>query len=182
VSGRRDDRRRRPQARINEGIRARQLRLIAADGEQLGIKTLREALAAAEAAELDLVQVSDGDGQMPVCKLMDYSKHLFQEQKRQREARKHAAKNVVKQVRLRPKIAEHDYETKKNHARKFLEQGAAVLAQVLFRGRENTHPEIGVKLLERLIADCADLGKAGGTPSREGRALQVVISPLPKKQ
>lgn len=179
---RRDDRRapRQPQARINDGIRAKQVRLISPEGEQVGVVSLQEALRFADERELDLVQVAEGE--TPVCKVMDYSKHRYEEQRKQKEQRKHAAKHNVKTVRLRPKIAEHDYETKATHARKFLEQGASVQAQVMFRGREMAHPDIGVKLLERLAADCAEHGKVVSAPPKlEGRSMQIILQPLAKK-
>jgi translation initiation factor IF-3 len=171
-----------PQDRINDGIRAKQVRLIAADGEQRGIVATREALEYADSVELDLVQVSDGDGETPVCRVMDYSKHRYEKQKQEREARRKSAKNDVKEVRLRPKIAEHDYETKRNHVRKFLEQGHEVQVQVQFRGREMAHPQIGRKLLDRMTEEVADLGKVKTPPNQDGRFMKMVIAPLAKKQ
>lgn len=171
-----------PQDRINDGIRAKQVRLIAVDGEQRGIVSIREAMAYAEEVDLDLVQVSDGDGDTPVCRVMDYSKHRYEKQKQEREARRKSARNDVKQVRLRPKIADHDYDTKRNHVRKFLEHGHEVQVQVQFRGREQAHPEIGQRLLDRMVVDVADCGKLKSPANREGRILSLVIAPLPKKQ
>lgn len=170
-----------PQDRINDGIRAKQVRLIAADGEQRGIVATKDALEYADSVELDLVQVSDGDGATPVCRVMDYSKHRYEKQKQEREARRKSAKNDVKEVRLRPKIADHDFETKRNHARKFLEHGHEVQVVVQFRGREMAHPQIGRNLLERMTVEVADLAKVKTPANQDGRFMRMILAPLPKK-
>lgn len=179
MKGGRRDNRREPRARINDGIRASQVRLIGPDGQQVGIVSLKEALSFAETHELDLVQVSEGD--TPTCKVLNYSKYRYEQQRKEREARKKSHKQELKTLRLRPKIADHDFEIKRAAAEKFLGHGAAVQIQIVFRGAENRHPEIGARLIDRMAEELGHVGKMTGTPNREGKALQVVFQPVAQK-
>lgn len=170
--------RRPPRDLINDAIRAPKVLLIGVDGEKVGVVSRQEALSYAEKHELDLLKVSDGGDGIPVCRVLDYSKHRYIEQQKQREQRRHSAKQVLKTVQFRPKIAEHDYETKRSHAMEWLSKGMKVQAQVRFRGRENTHPEKGLEILERLISELAEVGKPAGQPNKEGQILTLILNPL----
>ena len=141
---------------VNDGIRARELRLIGSDGEQLGVKTKAEALNIAEQANLDLVLVAPG-AKPPVARIMDYGKYRFEQQKKDREARKKQKVINVKEVRLSPTIDLNDFNTKLRNARKFLEKGDKVKASIRFKGRAITHKEIGQKVLNRLAEETADI-------------------------
>lgn len=156
------------------------MRLIDAEGNQLGVVSRDEALKAADEADLDLVVVSPGgeDG-VPVCRLMDYSKHRYLEQKKKREARQRTKQQETKIVQFRPKIAEHDYEFKRNNVRKFLIHGDRVQATIFFRGREQAHPELGERILTRLVEEVSDIGRpvAGQLPKREGRTITLLLEP-----
>lgn len=156
------------------------MRLIDADGAQLGIISRDDALQKADEADLDLVVVSPaGADGVPVCRLMDYSKHRYLEQKKQRESRQRSKLQETKIVQFRPKIAEHDYDFKRNNVRKFLAHGDRVQATIFFRGREQAHPEIGERILLRLIEEIADIGRpvAGQVPKREGRTITLLLEP-----
>ncbi|WP_285697064.1 translation initiation factor IF-3, partial [Enterococcus hirae] len=141
---------------VNDGIRARELRLIGSDGEQLGVKTKAEALKIAEQANLDLVLVAPS-AKPPVARIMDYGKYRFEQQKKDREARKKQKVINVKEVRLSPTIDVNDFNTKLRNARKFLEKGDKVKASIRFKGRAITHKEIGQKVLDRLAEETADI-------------------------
>ena len=145
--------------RINERIRVREIRVIDDAGQQLGIMSPQQALAIARQKGLDLVEVAPM-AQPPVCRIMDFGKYQYQEQKRAREARKHQKVIEVKEIKFRPKVDEHDYQFKKKHIERFLADGDKVKATIFFRGREMAHPEIGRRILERLIQELADVAVA----------------------
>jgi len=165
---------------MNAQIRAPQVRLIGADGEQVGVVPLKEAKLAAEAAGLDLVEISP-NAEPPVVRIMDYGKFLFQESKQKAIARKKQKQAKVKEVKFRPSTDKADYEVKLRNLRGFLEEGDKVKVTVFFRGREITHQELGFRLLERIRADIGEDGKIDFFPrSAEGRQLVMVISPKKK--
>lgn len=161
---------------VNDGIRARELRLIGSDGEQLGVKTKAEALNIAEQANLDLVLVAPG-AKPPVARIMDYGKYRFEQQKKDREARKKQKVINVKEVRLSPTIDLNDFNTKLRNARKFLEKGDKVKASIRFKGRAITHKEIGQKVLDRLAEETADLATVEQKPKMDGRSMFLVLAP-----
>src|SRR5258705_7737357 len=150
-SPRRDDR-----TRVNERIRVREVRVIDEDGSQLGIMPPPQALAIARTKGLDLVEIA-ATAVPPVCRIMDFGRYQYQEQKRARSAKKHQKIIEVKEIKFRPKVDEHDYQFKKKHIERFLADGDKVKATIFFRGREMAHPEIGRRILERLIDDLADV-------------------------
>jgi translation initiation factor IF-3 len=153
--------------------------VVADDGEQLGILSLPEALAAAEARGLDLVEVSP-NAAPPVCRIMDYGKYKYQASKRAAEAKKKAARVELKEVKMRPKTEEHDFQFKVKNARRFLEEGNKVKVTVMFRGREVTHPEFGRKLLEKLTEELKDIGVVESSPAMYGRFMTMVVGPSKK--
>ena len=161
--------------RINEQIRVPQVRVIGVDGEQLGVISIQEALQRAETLTLDLVEVSP-NADPPVCKLMDYGKFRYQQQKRAHEAKKKQAVVQIKEVKVRPKIDEHDYQFKLKHVMRFLEDGDKAKLTVVFRGREIVHREIGEKLLARFIDDVKDIGEVEAAPKMEGRNLMAILT------
>ncbi|MCK9172064.1 MAG: translation initiation factor IF-3 [Desulfuromonas sp.] len=161
---------------INRAIRAREVRVIDDEGEQLGILTLQDALAAAVERGLDLVEVSP-TAKPPVCRIMDYGKFKYQQQKRAAEAKKKAARVELKEVKLRPKTEVHDFEVKVKNVRRFLEEGNKVKVTIMFRGREVTHPEFGRDLLKRVSEKVADIGLIEFFPSMQGRFMHMVLSP-----
>jgi translation initiation factor IF-3 len=167
---RRDDR-----TRTNERIRVREIRVIDDTGEQLGIMTPQQALAIARQKALDLVEIAP-TAQPPVCKIMDFGKYQYQEQKRAREARKHQKVIEVKEIKFRPKVDEHDYQFKKKHIERFLEEGDKVKATIFFRGREVAHPEIGRRILERLVEELGDLAVVESSPRMEGNTMHTILS------
>ncbi|GAK54505.1 translation initiation factor IF-3 [Candidatus Moduliflexus flocculans] len=166
--------------RINEQIRVPQVRVIGVDGEQLGVISIQEALQRAEALTLDLVEVSP-NADPPVCKLMDYGKFRYQQQKRAHEAKKKQAVVQLKEVKVRPKIDEHDYQFKLKHVMRFLEDGDKAKLTVVFRGREIVHREIGEKLLARFIDDVKDIGDVEAAPKMEGRNLMAILTAKSQK-
>ncbi|ASI36037.1 MULTISPECIES: translation initiation factor IF-3 [Exiguobacterium] len=161
---------------INEGIRAREVRLIGADGAQLGVQSRTEALRLAEEADLDLVMVAP-QATPPVCKIMDYGKYRFELQKKDKETRKNQKVIQMKEVRLSPTIEENDFQTKFRNAKKFLENGNKVKASIRFRGRAITHSEIGRRVLERLATDLSEFGVVEQRPKMEGRSMFLVLAP-----
>ena len=165
---------------VNDGIRARELRVIGSDGEQIGVKTKAEALELAEASNLDLVVVSP-NAKPPVARIMDHGKHRFDQQKREREARKNQKVVNIKEVRLSPSIDENDYQTKMRNARKFLEKGDKVKASIRFRGRAITHKEIGQKVLDRLASELADVSSVESKPRMDGRSMFLMLAPTQEK-
>lgn len=166
---------------VNENIRAREVRLIGANGDQIGVKSRVEALEMAQNANLDLVMVAP-NAKPPVCRIMDYGKFRFEQQKKDKEARKNQKIINVKEVRLSPGIEEHDFNTKLRNARKFLEKGDKVKASIRFRGRAITHKELGQKVLERLAEQCTDLGSVESKAKMEGRSMFLILAPKNEKQ
>ncbi len=165
-----------PQTRINDAIRAQRVRLIGEGGEQLGIKTSDEARDYAYARNLDLVEVA-AQADPPVCRVMDYGKYRYEQEQKAKLARKHQVQIQVKEIKLRPKIGVHDYETKKGHVERFLRQRAKVKVTIMFRGRERDHPERGRDLLMRLAEDVKELGAIETQPLLEGRNMTMVMAP-----
>lgn len=165
---------------VNEGIRARELRLIDSNGEQLGIKSRAEALEIAARRNLDLVLVAP-NAKPPVARIMDYGKYRFEQQKREKEARKNQKVINVKEVRFSPTIDEHDFNTKLRNARKFLEKGDKVKASLRFKGRAITHKEIGQKVLDRLAEECSDIAQVESKAKMEGRSMFLVLAPKSDK-
>ena len=163
------------QHRMNHEIRSREVRLIWEDGSQIGVVSLREAMHAARAAGLDLVEVA-GRADPPVCRLMDYNKFLYEQQKREQEARQ-AQRTEVKEIRLRPKTDDQDFKVKVNRAERFLKDGAKVKVRILFRGREITYPEIGRELLNRVATQLEDIAHVDSQPKMQGRTMLMVLSP-----
>ena len=166
--------------RVNEEIDAPQVRLIGEDGEQLGIVPLAKALAVAEEAGLDLVEIAPM-ANPPVCKVMDYGKYRYQEQKKAQEARLKQKQIQVKEIKLRPGTDENDYQIKLRNLRRFLEEGDKAKVTLRFRGRELSHQELGMRQLERIREDLADIGVVEQMPRLEGRQMVMVIAPKKSK-
>ncbi|WP_204115116.1 translation initiation factor IF-3 [Shimia biformata] len=166
--------------RVNDRIRAPEIRLIGADGENVGVVHPREALAMAEEAGLDLVEISP-NANPPVCKIMDFGKFKYEQQKRESEARKKQKIIEVKEVKFRPNTDTHDYDVKMRNVFKFLENGDKVKVTLRFRGREMAHLNLGRELLERVAEDVKDIGKVENMPKMEGRQMIMMIGPLPQK-
>jgi translation initiation factor IF-3 len=165
-----------PKTRINEAIRAPKLRVVDENGEQVGIKTRDEALALAHERDLDLVEVA-ANADPPVCRIMDYGKYRYEQEQKAKTARKHQTQINVKEIKFRPKIGVHDYETKKGHVVRFLKDRAKVKVTIMFRGREATHPERGRDLLMRLADDVQELGHIESQPILDGRNMVMVLAP-----
>ena len=165
-----------PQARINDYIRASQVRLIDDDGSQLGIKPTKEAMQYAFDKGLDLVEVAS-QADPPVARVMDYGKYRYEQEQKAKLARKHQTQINVKEIKLRPKIGIHDYNTKKGHVERFLNQRAKVKVTIMFRGRETTHPERGRDLLMRLAEDVQEIGMVESQPLLDGRNMTMVLAP-----
>jgi translation initiation factor IF-3 len=163
-------------AHSNEQIGARTVRVVAEDGSQVGVMPRAEALAYASALGLDLVEVAP-DGDPPVCRVTDYGRWRYEEERRLRASQRNQAHGGPKEVRLRPRISAHDYEWKRDQALEFLRGRSSVKVVVLFRGREREHPEAGRRLLARLAEDGADVGHVQGRESFEGRTMTVVLAP-----
>jgi len=166
--------------RINERIRVPEVRLVGAGGEQVGIVPIAQALTMAREADLDLVEVAP-EARPPVCKLMDYGKFKYEAAQKARESRRNQSNAVIKEMKLRPKIDEHDYETKKGHVVRFLRGGDKVKITIMFRGREQSRPELGVTLLKKLSDDVAADGFVEQVPRQEGRNMHMVLAPTRKK-
>ena len=162
--------------RVNEKIRAREVRVIGQDGSQLGIMTPDQALRIATEGGLDLVEVSP-DAVPPVCRILDYGKYRYQLNKKAQEAKKKQKIIQVKEVKFRPKTDEHDYEFKKNNIIRFLTKGKKVKATVIFRGRENMHRDIGYRILSRLRQEVGDFGIVENEPRQEGPFLDMILAP-----
>ena len=167
--------------RINDRIRVPEVRLLGAAGEQIGIVSINEALRLAEEADLDLVEIAPNQ-RPPVCKLMDYGKWKYENAQKQREARRNQSHTVIKEMKLRPKIDPHDYETKKGHVVRFLNQGDKVKITIMFRGREQSRPELGYRLLQRLAGDIEELGFVESAPKQDGRNMIMVVAPHRRQQ
>ena len=165
-----------PQVRINEAIRAPRVRLIDEDGSQVGIKQTNEALEYAFSKNLDLVEVA-AQADPPVARVMDYGKYKYEQEQKAKLARKHQSQIHIKEIKLRPKIGKHDYDTKKGHVVRFLNQRAKVKVTIMFRGRETTHPERGRDLLMRLAEDVGELGVIEQQPILDGRNMTMVLGP-----
>jgi translation initiation factor IF-3 len=168
---------RKREERINEEIRVPRVRLVDEDGGQIGITDTKEALDIAFKKGLDLVEVAAG-ADPPVARIMDYSKYRYEQDQRAKQARKHQQQINVKEIKLRPKIGIHDYETKKGHVERFLGQRAKVKVTIMFRGRETLHPERGRDLLMRLAEDVSHLGAIEQQPLLDGRNMVMVLGPL----
>jgi translation initiation factor IF-3 len=166
--------------RINDRIRVPEVRLVGPNGEQVGIVRIEDALRLAEEADLDLVEVAPM-ARPPVAKLMDYGKFKYESAVKAREARKNQAQTVIKEMKLRPKIDVHDYETKKGHVVRFLREGDKVKITIMFRGREQSRPEMGARLLQRLAEDVVELGFVESAPKLDGRNMIMVLGPHKKK-
>ncbi|HKJ04851.1 MAG TPA: translation initiation factor IF-3 [Geopsychrobacteraceae bacterium] len=164
---------------INEDIRAREVRVIDDEGGQLGVLSIAAALAAAAEQGLDLVEVSPG-AEPPVCRIMDFGKFKYQQAKRASEAKKKQVRVELKEVKMRPKTDEHDFLFKIKHARRFLEEGNKVKLTIMFRGRENAHPERGMMQLEKAVEALKDLGQVESRPNKMGRFMSMVIGPIKK--
>ena len=151
--------------------------MIGDDGEQLGVMTPEDAIVRAEEGGLDLVEVAPGS-RPPVCRIMDYGRYKYEQKKKEQASRKKQHQGQVKEVRLRPKIAEHDIQVKVRRARRFIEQGDKVQLNCLFRGREMAHQELGLKVLHRVVGDIEEMGKVEQMPRMEGRQMTMVVAPL----
>jgi translation initiation factor IF-3 len=165
--------------RVNDRIRVPEVRLVGPNGEQVGIVRIDDALRLAQEADLDLVEVAP-TARPPVCKLMDYGKFKYENAQKARETRRNQTNTVIKEMKLRPKIDAHDYETKKGHVVRFLKQGDKVKITIMFRGREQHRPELGFRLLQRLAADVEELGFVESTPKQDGRNMIMVLGPHKK--
>jgi translation initiation factor IF-3 len=166
----------RDQTRINERIRVPQVRLVNENGEQVGVVATDEARSYAQERDLDLVEVSPGS-KPPVCRVLDYSKYKYEQEQKAKAARKHQQQVNVREIKLRPKIAQHDYETKRGHVERFLRHGDKVKVTIMFRGREQSHPERGRMLLDRLFQDLDGLATIESEPLQEGRNMTMLLAP-----
>jgi len=164
------------QTRINEAIRASKVRLVDEDGSQVGLKTRDEALEYAYSKDLDLVEVASG-ADPPVARIMDYGKYKYEQEQKAKTARKHQLQIHVKEIKMRPKIGVHDYETKKGHVVRFLNAKAKVKVTIMFRGREQSHPERGRDLLMRLAEDVKEIGQVESPPLQDGRNMVMLLGP-----
>jgi len=164
------------EARVNERIRVPQVRVIGDDGSQVGILATRDALALAQSKGLDLVEVA-ATSRPPVCRIMDYGKFKYEQNLRARKARKNQHQMQLKEVKMRPKIEDHDYNFKLRHARTFLEERDKVKFTVTFRGREIAHQDLGYKIIEAIMNDLADVATVETPPRTEGRTLSMVMTP-----
>jgi translation initiation factor IF-3 len=170
----------RDETRINERIRVPEVRLIGEDGNQIGVVKTDQALDYAHERDLDLVEVAP-EARPPVCRVLDYSKYKYEQEQKAKAARRHQKQVNVREIKLRPKIATNDYETKKRHVVRFLEGDDRVKVTIMFRGREQTHPERGERLLMRLAEDVADLGIVEQRPTQDGRNMTMLLAPSKKK-
>ncbi|MCK9614038.1 MAG: translation initiation factor IF-3 [Candidatus Omnitrophica bacterium] len=162
--------------RVNEKIFAKTLRIIGPEGEQLGIFPKELALKKADEAELDLVEVAPA-ANPPVCRIMDFSKYRYEQEKREREVKKHQKQAQLKEIRVSPRIDIHDYEIKLKHIKEFLEKGHKVRIRMLFRGRELAHKDLGNRVIAKLVQDIEKIGKIDKDPIMLGRALVMVLGP-----
>ncbi|NLO28416.1 MAG: translation initiation factor IF-3 [Actinobacteria bacterium] len=162
--------------RINEKIRADSVRLIGPDGEQVGIVGVPEALSYADKLNLDLVEVAPM-ASPPVCKVMDYGKYKYEQEQKAKEARKRQTTISIKEIKLRPKIDDHDFDTKKGHVERFLRKGDKVKLTIMFRGRELVHPHLGERLLRRMAEDLAEIGEIESEPNLDGRNMVMMMAP-----
>ena len=175
IKGSRNQVSKEPQHRINESIRATQVRVVG-ENIETGIYSLREALAMADAAGADLVEISP-NAEPPVCRIIDYSKFLYQLKKKQKEIKARSVKVVIKEIRFGPQTDDHDYNFKLKHAKEFLQEGAKVRAYVFFKGRSILFKEQGSEILDRFIKELEDYGKVESAPKLEGKKMIVVLAP-----
>ncbi len=166
----------RDQTRINERIRVPEVRLIDENGEQVGVMKIEDAQNYARERELDLVEVAP-QARPPVCRVLDYSKYKYEQAQKQKQARKHQQSIVVREIKFRPKIAEHDYATKKGHVERFLRHKDKVKVTIMFRGREVTHPERGEAILNRLAEELSELATVDQRPTQDGRNMTMMLGP-----
>jgi translation initiation factor IF-3 len=166
----------RDSTRINERIRVPEVRLIDENGEQVGIVPTPDALERARERDLDLVEVSP-TSKPPVTRILDYSKYKYEQEQKAKAARKHQQQTNVREIKLRPKIAQHDYETKRGHVERFLKQHDKVKVTIMFRGREQSHPERGRMLLDRLLQDVSEIATMEQAPLQEGRNMTMLLAP-----
>ncbi len=162
--------------RINERIRVPEVRLIDETGQQVGIMRTNDALRYAQERDLDLVEVAP-DAKPPVCRILDYSKYKYEQNQKQKAARKHQQQINVREIKFRPKIAQHDYDTKKGHVERFLKGRDKVKVTIMFRGREMAHPERGEMILNRLAEDLGDLAVIEQRPQQDGRNMTMMLAP-----
>jgi translation initiation factor IF-3 len=162
--------------RINERIRVPEVRLIDEEGNQVGVIKTDEALAYAQERDLDLVEVAP-EARPPVTRVLDYSKYKYEQAQKQKAARKHQQQITIREIKFRPKIAQHDYDTKKGHVRRFLTGKDKVKITIMFRGREVTHPERGIALLDRLAEELSDVGVIEQSPIQDGRNMTMLLAP-----
>ena len=162
--------------RINERIRVPEVRLIDDEGNQIGVLKTADALAFAQERDLDLVEVAP-EARPPVCRVLDYSKYKYEQAQKLKQARKHQQQITIREIKFRPKIAQHDYDTKKHHVERFLRQKDKVKVTIMFRGREVTHPERGIAILDRLAEELAELGVVEQHPMQEGRNMTMMMAP-----
>ena len=162
--------------RVNQRIRIKEVRLIGPDGEQMGIVQTRDALQKAQEVQLDLVEVA-ANTNPPVCRIMDYSKFKYDQEKKAKEARRHQRVMHLKEIKIKPNIEEHDYQVKLYHLKRFLSRGDKAQLTMVFRGRQMSHMDIGKKVIERVIADLKDVGEVESGPTREGRNINVNFIP-----
>ena len=162
--------------RVNERIKGTEFRLVGEKGEQLGIMLLYQAREVAKKHNLDLVEVAPA-AKPPVCRLMDYGKYKYEQTRKEREARKTQKLSLLREVRMRPKIGEHDFLAKEKSAKRFLEGGDKVKVTIMFRGRENAHPELGLRLLDRISESFKEIALVEKQPTREGARLHIILSP-----
>ena len=166
--------------RVNDRIRVPEVRLVGPGGEQVGIVRIEDALRLAAEADLDLVEVAP-TARPPVCRLMDYGKFKYENAQKARESRRNQTNTIIKEMKLRPKIDQHDYDTKKGHVVRFLKAGDKVKITIMFRGREQHRPELGYRLLQKLAADVEDLGFIESNARQDGRNMTMVLGPHKKK-
>jgi translation initiation factor IF-3 len=162
--------------RVNERVKGTEFRLVGEKGEQLGVMLLYQAREVAKKHNLDLVEVAPA-AKPPVCRLMDYGKYKYEQTRKEREARKTQKLSLLREVRLRPKIGEHDFIAKERSVKRFLEGGDKVKVTVMFRGRENAHPELGLRLLDRLSESFKEVAMVEKQPTRERARLHIILSP-----
>jgi translation initiation factor IF-3 len=167
--------------RLNDRIRAAKCRLIGFDGSQLGIFAMSDALRIADEQGFDLVEIAP-TADPPVCKIMDFGKFKYEQSMKDKAARKNQSKVEIKEMKFRPKVDKHDYETKKKHILRFLDAGAKVKVTIMFRGREMAHPELGLNILERLAGELAELAIIETQPKLEGRNMHMLLAPVKKKE
>jgi len=162
--------------RVNDRIFAKSLRLIGPEGEQLGVFTRELAIAKADEYDLDLVEIAP-TAKPPVCRIMDFAKFRYEQEKREREAKKTQRQSALKEIRLRPRIDEHDYGTKLKHIKEFLDKGHKVRIRMMFKGREMAHKEIGNRLVDKLVQDIEKIGRVDRSPHMLGRTLVLTLGP-----